>query len=169
MNNMIGDFISSYRGKNYSKQSKKRGYIEMACPGYRQLTFHMMLCCLAFMSVMILMSILFSNLGLSDFEAPFSIFGFLFFWFLPIHIFYCFRIIWFNDNEIITKRFLKKNKTYYYEDIIKVTDRVKDKIIVYTTKGKFKVDHELLNTKKFLKKLEEKNIPIKKSYIFGKD
>lgn len=46
---------------------------------------------------------------------------------------------------------------------------MKDKIIVYTTKGKFKADHELLNAKKFLEKMEEKNIPIKKNYFFGKN
>ena len=62
-----------------------------------------------------------------------------------------------------------RTKVYFYEDIIKVTDIVKDKIIVYTTKGKFKADHELLNAKKFLEKMEEKNIPIKKNYFFGKN
>lgn len=44
---------------------------------------------------------------------------------------------------------------------------LKDKIIIYTTRGKFRVDNELSNTKKFLKVLEEKNIPIEidKKYL----
>ena len=169
MYNKIGDLVNSYRKSGNSKKTRKKGYIEMSSPGFKQLTFNMMICCLGFMGIMVFASIIFSDLTLSDFEAPFSMFLILFFFFLPIHIFYCFRIIWFNDTEIITKRFLKKDKVYYYEDIIKVTDIVKDKIIVYTTKGKFKADHELLNTKKFLEKMEEKNIPIKKNYFFGKN
>ena len=54
------------------------------------------------------------------------------------------------------------------EDIIKVNDIKKHKIIIHTTKGKIKVDHELHNSKKILAKLEEKNIPIKEVLIFEK-
>lgn len=86
---------------------------------------------------------------------------------LPIALFYKTKIIYFNQDEIIFNNLFVKNKVYRYEEIISARNILKDKIIVYTTNGKFKVDNELSNTKKFLKVLEEKNIPIEidKKYL----
>ena len=86
---------------------------------------------------------------------------------LPIALFYKTKIIYFNQDEIIFNNLFVKNKVYRYEEIISARNILKDKIIIYTTKGKFRVDNELSNTKKFLKVLEEKNIPIEidKKYL----
>ena len=86
---------------------------------------------------------------------------------LPIALFYKTKVIYFNQDEIIFNNLFIRNKVYRYEEIISARNILKDKIIVYTTKGKFKVDNELSNTKKFLKVLEDKNIPIEidKKYL----
>ena len=86
---------------------------------------------------------------------------------LPIALFYKTKVIYFNQDEIIFNNLFIRNKVYRYEEIISARNILKDKIIVYTTNGKFKVDNELSNTKKFLKVLEEKNIPIEvdKKYL----
>ena len=86
---------------------------------------------------------------------------------LPIALFYKTKVIYFNQDEIIFNNLFIRNKVYRYEEIISARNILKDKIIVYTTKGKFKVDNELSNTKKFLKVLEDKNILIEvdKKYL----
>ena len=87
----------------------------------------------------------------------FAIMAYIFF---PLYLFYGYKRVFFNKEEIIVKNFMRKTKTYYWEDIIKVVNSDKDKITVTTTNGKFTVDNEFINVKKFLKILEEKNINV---------
>ena len=58
------------------------------------------------------------------------------------------------------KTLLKREKTYYWKDIIYTIFKFNNMIIVYTNKGRFIFDNEFNNFKKFLNKLEEKNILI---------
>ena len=98
MYNKIGELVNSYRKSGNSKKTRKKGYIEMSSPGFKQLTFNMMICCLGFMGIMVFASIIFSDLTLNDFEAPFLMFLILFF----------FVIIVFNYFR------------YYYSFILKI-------------------------------------------------
>ena len=77
-----------------------------------------------------------------------------------LYLYYGYKRIYFNDKEIIVVTLLKKERTYYWNDIIRVVNRKNNMIIVYTNNGKFIFDSEFDNEKKFIKKLEEKNILI---------
>lgn len=170
MNSVINKIITKYINPNYKpkrRKKKKRGYIEISGSGYKDMGLTGIIMVIVLILILFL-EILLTDETIKDIEAPLTIALILLIMSIPIYLYYCSKIFWFNDEEIIVKRFIRKNIICKYEDIIKVTDVKKHKIIIYTTKGKIKVDHELYNSKKILAKLEEKNIPIKEILIFEK-
>ena len=170
MNNIINKIITKYINPNYKpkrRKKKKRGYIEISGSGFKDLALVGIMMLVVLSIFMCIVNFLFGG-TINEIKGHlmiFLVFGLLL---VPFYIYYCLKIIWFNDEEIIVFKLIRKNKVYKYEDIIKVNDIKKHKIIIHTTKGKIKVDHELHNSKKILAKLEEKNIPIKEILIFEK-
>lgn len=170
MNNITNKIITKYMNPNYKpkrRKNKKRGYIEISGSGFKDLAFMCFFMAIGLSVIMCIVNFLFGG-TISEIKGHLMIFLVLGLLLVPFYIYYCLKIIWFNDEEIIVFKLIRKNKIYKYEDIIKVTDIKKHKIIIYTTKGKIKVDHELHNSKKILAKLEEKNISIKEILIFEK-
>ena len=168
MNSVINKIITKYIDPNYKpkrRKKKKRGYIEISGSGYKDMVLTGIIMVIVLILILFL-EILLTDETIKDIEAPLTIALILLIMSIPIYLYYCLKIIWFNDEEIIVFKLMRKNKVYKYEDIIKVNDIKIHKIIIHTTKGKIKVDHELHNSKKILAKLEEKNIPIKEVQIF---
>ena len=170
MNSVINKIITKYINPNYKpkrRKKKKRGYIEISGSGYKDLALAGILMSIGVSIFMCIVDFVLWG-TISDIIWHISLVLGVGLLLVPISIYYCLKIIWFNDEEIIVFKLIRKNKVYKYEDIIKVNDIKKHKIIIHTTKGKIKVDHELHNSKKILAKLEEKNIPIKEIMIFEK-
>lgn len=84
------------------------------------------------------------------------------------YLFITYKRVFFNDKEIIVKKFMRKTKTYYWKDITKVVNRHKDKITVTTINGKFTVDNDFINVEKFVKTLEEKKIKVENKSLLGR-
>ena len=170
MNSIINKIITKYMNPNYKskrRKKEKRGYIEIFGYGFRDLALEGIMTTIGFSIFMCVVEFILWG-TISDIKFPLLLIAILGFLFVLFYIYYSLKIIWFNDEEIIVFKLIRKNKVYKYEDIIKVNDIKKHKIIIHTTKGKIKVDHELHNSKKILAKLKEKNIPIKEVLIFEK-
>lgn len=78
------------------------------------------------------------------------------------------KVVFFNKDNIIVSGLFKKTTTYSYDEIEKIINVLGDKIICYTSKGKFTVDHYYSNSNKFLAILKEKNLPIEERQTFIK-
>lgn len=149
------------------KKNKKRGYT--VCCG-----LHIESMLLSGFMMIFTLTIIFTIFHITGGEDEYGndlcghlkLFCVLFYLPLPLYLFYTFKKIYFNKNEIIVTNFLGFKKYFYWENILRVLDRENDKIIVITTKGKFTVDKEFSNTKKFLNILQEKNINVEKIKLF---
>lgn len=145
----------------YRIKPKKRGYIV----GHYAFGEIMMKGSMIFVTFLLILFILLYCLGVEDVNGNkptghiilFSSIGYLCAF---LYLYYGYKRIYFNDKEIIVKTLLKREKTYYWKDIIYTIFKFNNMIIVYTNKGKFIFDNEFTNFKKFLNKLEEKNILI---------
>ena len=148
-------------------QKQKSGYIRMANFDFAKTGFYCFVGALILSALFYIDYVLFGEDTFDDIKIYLVIFLIPGIMGIPLALFYKTKVIYFNQDEIIFNNLFIRNKVYRYEEIISARNILKDKIIVYTTNGKFKVDNELSNTKKFLEMLEEKNIPIEvdKKYL----
>jgi len=155
--------------KYFKKNKKPRGYTMSSSPYFETNIIGSMIVLFGMISLFVIMYIfdIRDENGATLF-GHIVLFNVMFYVFFPLYLFYGYKRIYFNKKEIIVLGFMKKTKTYYWEDIINVVNRQKDKITVMTTNGKFTVDNEFENVKKFLKILEEKNIQVKNITLTGK-
>lgn len=143
----------------YRIKPKKRGYIV----GHYAFGESLMQKSMMFVTFLILLFILFYCLGVRDVDGNkptghiilISGIGYLC---ALLYLYYGYKRIYFNDKEIIVKTLLKKERTYCWDDIVRVINKKNDMIIVYTNNGWFIFDSEFNNTKKFIEKLEDKDI-----------
>lgn len=155
--------------KHLRNSNKRRGYVVSFSP----LLENIIICC---MVVSFILASLFLVMYIFDVRATngdtlyghIMLFIILFYILLPLYLFYGYKRVFFNDKEIIVKKFMRKTKTYYWKDITKVVNRDKDKITITTTDGKFTIDNEFINVKKFLKILEEKKIKVENKSLLSR-
>lgn len=147
--------------KFFRKNNKHIGYNETYYPFYEKITIYGMIG-----SFVLTADFVFNYmLGVRDtngntlFAHIILCTSLLYIFFLE-YFFFAYKRVFFNRKEIIVTNFMKRTRIYYWQDIISVINKNNDKIIVKTINGKFTIDNEFVNVKKFLKILEEKNIKV---------
>lgn len=151
----------------FKKEYKPRGYIKLS--DGLNLLLYFLIWCMLFITVFF--TILYS-FGIKDTSGN-ELDGHIYL-FVIVLLIECFSFlrsyynkIYFNDNEIIVHRFLKKTKVYGWNDIIGVkinkinkTNKMNDLVVKTNDGNKFCIEFAFNNKNKFEKKLEEKNIVI---------
>ena len=147
--------------KSSKKMKNHKGYIVAYSPFFEKITIYGMIGCFVLASIFIVMYIYDVRATNGDtLYGHIMLCTIIFYIFFPLYLFYGYKRVFFNKEQIIVTNFMKKTKTYYWGDIKKVVNRHRDKITITTTNGKFTVDNEFINVKKFLQIVEEKNINI---------
>lgn len=145
----------------YKFKTKEIGYTT----GYYSFGEKVLRRCMIFVTFLIILFTILYCLDIRDVDGNklnghIILFSFIGYLCALLYLYYGYKRVYFNNNEIIVKTLFKGEKIYYWDDIIRVINKKNDMIIVYTNSGKFIFDSEFDNSKKFIKILEEKNILI---------
>ena len=146
----------------FKKEYKPRGYNVVNCDSMKSVVYY----CMLFFQYLVIDFTISYSLGVVDetgetLEKHILLFLFLLFIGVLLFLWCHYKNIYFNDNEIIVHSFLKKTKTYSWNDIVSVKRNKMNDLVVKTNDGnKFCIEFAFNNKNKFEKKLEEKNIVI---------
>lgn len=145
---------------NFKRKKTNRGYNVVNCESMKTIVYY----CMLVAQLFVIEFTIEYSLGVVDetgakldkhillFLGTLFFFHYMYFW---CH----YKKIYFNDNEIIVHSFLKKTKTYSWNDIVNVKRNKMNDLIIKTINGnKITVEFSFDNIKKLEKKLEEKTL-----------
>ena len=144
----------------FKRKKVNRGYNVVNCDSMKSIVYY----CMLFFQYLVIDFTISYSLGVVDetgatLEKHILLFLFLLFIGVLLFLWCHYKKIYFNDNEIIVHSFLKKTKTYSWNDIVSVKRNKMNDLIIKTINGnKITVEFSFDNIKKLEKKLEEKNI-----------
>lgn len=151
--------LSNSNKKNIFATKKKKGYVSANLDGLKGMMFISLI--MAFIVASIFFTLALS--GITDKEGN-SLYAHtllalsLFFIVLSIFIYTCRCKIYYNNEEIIKYRFLRKKQVFNYTDIKRIVVREKWGVTLYSNTSKLSFESDYSNYKNFIRLLEKKGL-----------